>query len=196
MLESAVISLIVGAANLSFYMFIDPLLRMDTTAMSREPTEHDNGTTRLIGIAFALSWLILLLAAVLDLLQVGVVEPHLLFTAIGLVLAAIGVVIRIVAMRTLGEFFTRTLQMREEHHVVSDGIYRWIRHPGYLADIILFGGSAIATSNLIGIVLILALLIPTFLRRIAAEERMLVDQLGEEYSTYMKRTKKLIPFLF
>jgi len=39
MLESAVISLIVGAANLSFYMFIDPLLRMDTTAEQQDSSE-------------------------------------------------------------------------------------------------------------------------------------------------------------
>ena len=41
-----------------------------------------------------------------------------------------------------------------------------------------------------------AAILPTFVRRIAAEERMLTDQLGEEYSDYKAKTWKLIPFVF
>ena len=138
----------------------------------------------------------MLLTALLNQFQIGIVEPHLVFTAIGVVLMATGVVLRAVAMRTLGKFFTRTLQIREEHHVVSDGIYRRVRHPGYLGDIVLCFGSGIATSNVITTVLILGVILPAILRRIVAEERMLTDQLGREYSDYKARTWKLIPFVF
>ncbi|MGA2642333.1 MAG: isoprenylcysteine carboxylmethyltransferase family protein [Spirochaetia bacterium] len=196
MRDSAVISLVVGLANLGFYMFIDPLLRKDATAKSKEPTEHDKGTTRFIGAVFAVSWLLLLLTALLNQFGIGIVEPHLVFTAIGVVLVATGVALRVVAMRTLGKFFTRTLQMREEHHVVSDGIYRRVRHPGYLGDIALFVGSGIATGNVITTLLILAVILPAFVRRIAAEERMLTDLLGKEYLAYRTTTWKLIPFVF
>jgi protein-S-isoprenylcysteine O-methyltransferase Ste14 len=85
--------------------------------------------------------------------------------------------------------------MRDKHYVVSDGIYRRIRHPGHLGDTLIFTGSGVATGNSITTAVIFALLIPTFLRRIAVEERMLVDQLGEEYSAYMKKTRKLVPFV-
>ena len=114
-------------------------------------------------VAFGvISWLVLLLTALLNQFQIGIVEPHLVFTAIGVVLMATGVVLRAVAMRTLGKFFTRTLQIREGHHVVSDGIYRRIRHPGYLGDIVLFVGSGIATSNVITTVLILGMILTAF----------------------------------
>jgi protein-S-isoprenylcysteine O-methyltransferase Ste14 len=172
------------------------LLRKDATAKSKEPTEHDKGTTRFIGAVFAVSWLLLLLTALLNQFGIGIVEPHLVFTAIGVVLVATGVALRVVAMRTLGKFFTRTLQMREEHHVVSDGIYRRVRHPGYLGDIALFVGSGIATGNVITTLLILAVILPAFVRRIAAEERMLTDLLGKEYLAYRTTTWKLIPFVF
>jgi len=80
--------------------------------------------------------------------------------------------------------------------VVSDGIYRRVRHPGYLGDIALFVGSGIATSNVITTVLILGMMLTAYVRRTAAEERMLTDQLGKEYSDFKAKTWKLIPFVF
>ena len=177
-------------------MFIDPLFRKDAAAKSQEPTEHDKGTTRFMGVAFAVSWLLLLLTTLFNQFQIGIVEPDLVFTVIGVVLMAMGAVLRVIAMRTLGKFFTRTLRLREEHHVVSGGIYRRVRHPGYLGDIVLFVGSGIATSNVITTVLILVVILPAFVRRITTEEQMLADLLGKEYSDYRAKTWKLIPFVF
>jgi len=190
------ISLVVALANLGFYMLIDPLLRKDAAAKSREPSKHDKGTTQFIGVVFAVSWLVLLLSALLNQFQIGIVEPHLVFAAVGVVLIGTGVTLRVVAMQTLGKFFTRTLRMREEHQVVSDGIYRRVRHPGYLGDIVLFVGSGIAIGNVITTVLILGVILPAFVRRISAEEQMLTDLLGQEYSNYRAKTWKLIPFIF
>ena len=111
MRDSAIVSLVVAFVNLGIYVLIDPLLRHDAVAMSGEPTEHDKGTTK-----------------------AAVIEPHLVFTGIGVVLMAAGFVLRVISMRTLGRFFTRTLRTREQQHVVSTGIYRVVRHPGYLGD--------------------------------------------------------------
>jgi protein-S-isoprenylcysteine O-methyltransferase len=196
MRDSAIISLVVGALSFLTHVLIDPRLRKDAVAKSIKTTQHDEGTSRLIQVVFLLSWLLLFLTALLNQFQISIVEPHLLFTAIGVVLAAAGFLIRVVAMRTLGEFFTRTLRIREKHRVVSDGIYRRVRHPGYLGTILFFVGSGIATANFITTLLILAAILPTFVRRIAVEERMLTDQLGEEYSDYKAKTWKLIPFVF
>jgi protein-S-isoprenylcysteine O-methyltransferase Ste14 len=196
MRDSAIISLVVASVNLGFYILIDPLLRKDAVAMSGAPTEHDKGTTRTIGVVFAISWLLLLITALPNQFHLAVMEPHVLFAIIGVLLMGAGFVLRMAAMRTLGRFFTRALRMREEQHVVSTGIYRVIRHPGYLGDILLFGGSGIATSNAITTVLILAIILPAFMQRIAAEERMLTAQLGDEYSSYRAKTWKLIPLIY
>jgi len=196
MRDSAIISLVVGAGSFLTHFLIDPRLRKDAVAKSIKTTEHDRGTSRALQVVFLLSWLLLFLTALLNQFQIGIVEPHLVFTALGIVLAAGGFLIRVVAMRTLGEFFTRTLRMREKHRVVSDGIYRRIRHPGYLGTIVFFVGSSIATSNFITTLLILAVLLPIFMRRIAVEERMLTEQLGKDYSDYKAKTWKLIPFVF
>jgi protein-S-isoprenylcysteine O-methyltransferase Ste14 len=194
--DSAVISSIVAIVNLAIYMVVDPLLRKDAVAKSRESTQFDKGTTRLIGIVFPSSWLLLFLTAVLDQFHLGVVEPHIAFAVAGGSLMAGGFCLRAVAMRTLGKFFTRTLRMREEQHVISHGIYRFVRHPGYLGDILLFGGSAVATANCMTTLIILAVFIPTFVRRIATEERMLAETFGNEYMVYKAKSWRLIPFVF
>ena len=195
MRDSAVIPLVIFLVNVGERV-LDSLLRKDSVAKSLKTTEHDKGTSRFIRVVGVIFGVVLLLTALLNQFQIGIVEPHLVFTAVGVVLMAAGVVLRVVAMRTLGKFFTRTLQIREGHHVVSDGIYRRVRHPGYLGDIVLFVGSGIATSNVITTVLILGMMLTAYVRRIAAEERMLTDQLGKEYSDYKARTWKLIPFVF
>ena len=196
MRDTAIISLVVGAASFLTHVLIDPRLRKDAVARSVKLTKHDGGTSRTIQIVFLFSWLLLLLTALPNQFQIGIVEPHLLFTALGIVLAAAGYFIRAVAMRTLGEFFTATLRMREKHRVVTEGIYWRIRHPGYLGTILFFVGSAIATANFITTLLILAALLPTFVQRIAVEERMLSEELGEEYRAYQEKTWRLIPFVF
>ena len=196
MRETAIVALIVGAASFLTHVLIDPHLRKDAVAKSVKLTEHDGGTSRTIQVVFLLSWLLLFLTALPNQYQVGVVEPPLLFTAVGVILMAGGFLIRAVAMRTLGEFFTRTLRIREGHRVVSEGIYRRIRHPGYLGTVLFFVGSGVATANAITTLVILAAVLPTFARRITVEERMLSDQLGEEYRAYQGKTWRLIPHVF
>ena len=193
---SAIMSLVVAVINYGIYAALETLLRKDAVALSRKPTEHDKGTTRFISVIFVASWLLLLLAVVLNQFHIGTIEPHFVFNAVGVVLMAAGVVLRVVAMRTLGKFFTRTLRMREEQHVVSTGIYRRVRHPGYLGEIVLWIGSGLATSNVIPLVLISGAILTAYLRRIAAEERMMAAQLGEEYLAYTARSWKLVPFVF
>ena len=196
MRNTAIISLVVGAASFLTHVLIDPRLRKDAVAKSVKLTKHDGGTSRTIQIVFLFSWLLLFLTALPNEFQVGVVQPHLLITVIGVALMVGGFLIRVVAMRTLGEFFTRTLRIREKHRVVSGGIYRHIRHPGYLGTIVFFVGSGIATANAITTLLILTALLPAFVRRMAVEERMLTEQLGEEYKAYQGKTWRLIPFVF
>ena len=54
-------------------------------------------------------------------------------------------------------------------------------------------GIAIGYSSLIGLVSVLFLLLPGLAYRIKVEEKLLLEQFGEEYSAYQLRTRKLIP---
>jgi len=96
------------------------------------------------------------------------------------------------AIHTLGEQFSPRLQMTEEHMLVTNGPYRWIRHPMYTAEFVFYSGLAVESANW---VVALALLIgPVLLyARVAKEEDMLIERFGDEYRTYMKRTGRFLP---
>jgi protein-S-isoprenylcysteine O-methyltransferase Ste14 len=78
----------------------------------------------------------------------------------------------------LGINWSITLVIREQHRLITQGVYRRIRHPMYLALVLYSIGQA--------------LVIP-FSLRVRAEERMMVEGFGDEYAAYSARTKRLIP---
>jgi protein-S-isoprenylcysteine O-methyltransferase Ste14 len=122
---------------------------------------------------------------------------HLLSTwnVAGLSLFIVGMSIAIVAVRTLKRFYSSTLVTREDHKLITHGVYRLARHPIYLGVLIAIMGVPVYAPSLIGF-LILSLLIPIILFRIKMEEEMLTEYFGDEYQAYRKTTKKLIPFLY
>jgi protein-S-isoprenylcysteine O-methyltransferase Ste14 len=93
----------------------------------------------------------------------------------------------------LGTNWSITLEVRERHRLITQGIYRRIRHPMYSA-LVLYGAAhalvipnwVAGPSNLLALAVLLAL-------RIRAEERMMDERFGDEYATYSARTKRLIP---
>ena len=177
-------------------LYIERYFRIGSNAKNLERTEEDKGTTRLIGLIFVLSLIILALAPILEYLSFGILYPEDIFLFLGLSGMIIGVLIRIEAVRELGIYYTSVLKTFEDQNVIQDGMYRYIRHPGYLGNLILFISAAIAVRNFIIIVLILLILIPSYLKRIQSEELMLIKKFGNEYLAYKACTRKLIPLLF
>ena len=113
----------------------------------------------------------------------------------GLGLFLIGVYIRIVAIRTLDKYFSTSLETLQNHKLIKHGIYKHIRHPAYLGSTLLGIGIPMTFSSLYGFLLMLGLFL-AYLYRIKNEERMLLEKLGNEYREYMKKTKKMIPFVY
>ena len=178
------------------FMVLERALRTDAAAATLNPSEDDRRTTRLVGAAFGASWFVLALSVPANFLHLGRLEPGVPFNIIGLAMMAAGIIIRVLAARTLGRFCSRTLFIREEHSVVSDGIYRRIRHPGYLGVLILFLGAGLSTSNWMAPAVIAIMIIPAYLRRMTVEEAMLAQALGGAYAQYMKKTRRLIPYIY
>ena len=93
----------------------------------------------------------------------------------------------------LGTNWSITLEVREQHRLITQGVYRRIRHPMYLALVLYSVGHALVIpnwvagpSNLIALAILFAL-------RVRAEENMMVDEFGDEYTAYTARTKRLVP---
>jgi protein-S-isoprenylcysteine O-methyltransferase Ste14 len=93
----------------------------------------------------------------------------------------------------LGTNWSITLEIREEHRLITRGVYRWVRHPMSSALILYSVGEALVIpnwvagpSNLVAFALLFAL-------RVGPEERMMAQQFRDEYAAYTERTKRLIP---
>ncbi len=82
------------------------------------------------------------------------------------------------------------------HHIVQEGPYRLIRHPGYSGSLLVWIGAGLVTSNWIVLIVVTLVCISAYLYRIRSEEAMLVAEFGEEYENYIRRTRRLIPFVY
>jgi len=110
---------------------------------------------------------------------------------------AFGASLRWWAMHTLGESFTRTLTTLDGQRVIDAGPYRWIRHPGYLAQfLVLVPFAALVSEGWIAALGALVLLAAIYARRIGLEEAMLAERLGGPWAAYAGRTWRLIPGLY
>ncbi len=111
----------------------------------------------------------------------------------GIAIAALGMGLRLVAIRTLGRFFTSAVVVQDDQRVLSHGPYRWMRHPSYTGSILTVTGTAIALGSVLGLGLVGAAVVPAYLYRIRVEERTMLAGLGEEYARYRARTPALLP---
>jgi len=96
----------------------------------------------------------------------------------------------------LGRNWSISLEVRDQHALVKNGVYRLVRHPMYssffllgLAQMLLLPNWLAGGSGLVGAGVLYAF-------RVKREEQMMLESFGEEYRAYMKDTKRLIPWLF
>ncbi len=114
---------------------------------------------------------------------------------VGLVLFVVGLTVMLIAVGTLKRFYFSTLVIRQDHQLITHGVYRFTRHPIYFGVMIAIFGAPVYASSLYGL-LTLSVLIPIFNNRIRIEERMLTEEFGDAYRTYQETTSKLIPFIY
>jgi protein-S-isoprenylcysteine O-methyltransferase Ste14 len=93
----------------------------------------------------------------------------------------------------LGANWSITLEVREEHQLVTHGIYRLVRHPMYLAILVYASGQALLLPNWIAGPSYLVAFALLFAFRLGPEERMMLEEFGKDYEAYMARTKRLVP---
>jgi protein-S-isoprenylcysteine O-methyltransferase Ste14 len=115
------------------------------------------------------------------------------FQWLGLLLMVTGATFRQWALIHLGRFFSCTVQIESEHRVITSGPYQWIRHPAYTGMITVYTGLSMAIGTWLGTLTTFIIVTISLLYRIRVEEATLVQALGDEYRTYMKRTWQLFP---
>jgi protein-S-isoprenylcysteine O-methyltransferase Ste14 len=113
---------------------------------------------------------------------------------LGLVLMVAGMALRWYSIRVLGTSFTCEVSTRPGQEVVQAGPYRWVRHPSYAGGLITVLGVLVCCINWLSLGALIVTL-AGYAYRIRIEERALARDLGPAYRDYMRRTKRLIPFL-
>lgn len=95
----------------------------------------------------------------------------------------------------LGANWSPSLQIREEHTLVSRGIYQYVRHPMYLSQWLSGLAQACLLQNWVAGWAGLLLFLPLYVSRVSQEEQMMLEQFGAEYQRYLDRTGRLLPRL-
>lgn len=139
---------------------------------------------------------IFLMQLVFIFLEVRILPAALLYL-IGYFLLIIGLLIYFLAFKTLGTNWSAMHQYRikKDQKLVTNGIYKLIRHPIYLAVILeIVGFEIVARSYLFIILGALGFLF--FFSHIKKEEGLLKLKFKQQFIAYQKKTKMLIPYVF
>lgn len=125
----------------------------------------------------------------------GITGTTLVTGITGAILTITGLIIAIVARRTLADNWSAVPELKKQHSLVTSGIYSYIRHPIYTGMLCMGFGTLLVYPVVQAAAFCLILLI-MFLSRIPREERLMSKTFPKEYPSYRKRTKALIPFIY
>jgi len=117
--------------------------------------------------------------------------------SVGLALCAVGFGARVLGMATASSNFSHIIEevRREDHRLVTNGIYAYLRHPAYFGFFWFSVGTQLLLVNPLCLLGYAAASFYFFYDRIPYEEDLLVQFFGEEYLLYRQRTWLGIPFL-
>lgn len=113
---------------------------------------------------------------------------------IGLILYLIFSWIQIWAYKSLGENYSQEIQIFKNHKLVTNGPFKFIRHPQYLSQILMDLGAGILTLSYFVIPLAI-LQIPLLIMRASLEDKLLQKHFGDEFNQYKSKSGFIIPFI-
>jgi protein-S-isoprenylcysteine O-methyltransferase len=112
---------------------------------------------------------------------------------IGVAIGLCGLAMRLWAVLTLRERYTRTLLIQDGHTVEQHGPYRMVRHPGYLGSLLALNGVALASGNWIVLATSILSTSAAYAYRVKVEDEMLVARFGESYAEYRRKVPAFLP---
>jgi len=181
-------------------------LRFGARARAHKAEASDRGSSRLLSLAslapvlgfvIAMKWAPPAVVAQHGLMAwlFGPSLPGLPATAwIGAAVGLLGILLRLWAVLTLRDRYTRTLLLQQDHAIERGGPYRFVRHPGYLGSLLCLNAIALTSGAAPVFVASLLATIPAYLYRVRAEDTMLVAAFGAPYESYRREVGALLPF--
>lgn len=114
---------------------------------------------------------------------------------IGAAVTVAGLLFAVRARQHLGGNWSRSVTIKQGHELITTGPYALVRHPIYTGILAGFLGTAIALSQVRGVI-VLVLVFVVFWAKLRMEEEWMRSQFGETYATYAHQTAALVPYLF
>jgi len=176
------------------YLISEVLLTVTRRSRSQTGTKQDRSTLRVL-------WLVIMVSVAAGIYVAThwrtAALPHgQVFAVAGVILFVAGLFLRWWAIITLGRFFTVDVTIEKDHELVERGPFRVVRHPSYIGVLLAFVGFALTLHNWAALLVTLLPIFAAFIRRMNVEEEALSRALGSRYADYMRRTKRLVPFLY
>jgi protein-S-isoprenylcysteine O-methyltransferase Ste14 len=124
------------------------------------------------------------------------IQPESVASWLCLVFLWCGIAMRFWSFRTLGRYFTFTVQTSTDQPVITEGPYRFVRHPGYTGILLAVVGLGFLFGNWVSAACILVAVTAGLVYRIRVEERALLQTLGDSYRDFAATRKRLIPLIW
>ena len=177
-----------------FFLISELLLTVTRRSRSRTGTRQDQST---LGVL----WLVIMASVAAGLYVAGnwpaAALPYGRIIAFaGVLLFVAGLLLRWWAIIVLGRFFTVDVTIEKDHELVERGPFRVLRHPSYAGVLLAFVGLALSLQNWAALLAILLPILLAFIHRMNVEEKALSRALGSSYTDYIRRTKRLVPFVY
>jgi protein-S-isoprenylcysteine O-methyltransferase Ste14 len=115
---------------------------------------------------------------------------------VGLIIFWCGLALRFWSFRALGRYFTFTVQTSTDQPVITDGPYRFVRHPSYAAILLMVMGAGLFIGSWWAFAWLTTSVFCGLLFRIRVEEGALHRELGDRYDSYAASHKRLVPFIW
>ena len=114
---------------------------------------------------------------------------------LGLLLSFLGFVLMNWSIMVLGKQFSVNVTIQDDHKLITNGPYKYIRHPRYSGVIVFLIGIPIVYRTWLPLIVDI-LLIEVLLWRIKDEEKLMHQEFKSDWENYRRKTYSLIPFLF
>ena len=104
---------------------------------------------------------------------------------LGLAIGALGLILWILAMLTLGSSLA---VLPGKDRLVTSGVYRYFRHPIYIGIVLTLSGLFLACGSKVCLIYVITIVVPLNIFRARSEEKFLREQLGDAYKKYHATT--------
>ena len=174
-------------------MAIRAPLRKTWKAAAKTDQRISSTERALLGILFLVMFFIPLIYSVTNWLDFADYQLPTWMGWLGMILLACALFIFARAHIDLKANWSPTLEIRQDHTLVTNGIYRFIRHPMYASQWLWVIAQILLLQNWLAGPLDLLFFIIFYTLRVQAEEKMMLDTFGDEYRVYMEKTGGVIP---